>query len=192
MLTMHKSNFPSSFFGGCFIIRKFTDTDNTHRHADIAENGGKLPNCIFCNISVDNGFDVEWENDEFIVFADYRPAAQYHFLVVPKTHIANVKTLQKEDASRVMRMVGIGHSILDKYDVPSTSRRLGFHIPPFYSVDHLHLHVQGLPYKSKLYQAKYHIATGSQSSNKGFSWFVEASQAIRILEQGRQIGILPC
>ena len=72
------------------------------------------------------------------------------------------------------------------------SYRLGFHIPPFNSVMHLHLHAHGLPYKSLYRRAKYPIAAGGPRKKKGLSWFVEITQAIRILEDGGKIGVLPC
>lgn len=70
--------------------------------------------------------------------------------------------------------------------------RLGFHIPPYNSVDHLHLHAHGLPYKSPWRRAKYPFAPGQKGKEKGFSWFVEVEQAIRILESGRSVGVMPC
>lgn len=62
--------------------------------------------------------------------------------------------------------------------------RLGFHIPPFISVDHLHLHVQALPYKSYDKSLKYPIAEGNHGYSKGWGWFVTTEQTIKILEGG--------
>ena len=63
--------------------------------------------CVFCNITPENGFDVVWEacvysssgiklnnnsfaifqDETFIAFNDYKPAAQHHILVIPKSHV---------------------------------------------------------------------------------------------------------
>jgi hypothetical protein len=70
--------------------------------------------------------------------------------------------------------------------------RLGFHIPPNTSVDHLHLHVQGLPYRSIIKQAKYPVSPGTNGRSKGYGWFVEVEQLTRILGQGGQVKVWPC
>ncbi|KAJ7035344.1 hypothetical protein C8F04DRAFT_537027 [Mycena alexandri] len=95
------------------------------------------------------------------------------------------------NCSQVRSMKAIGEKLLDDLGSPPSMRVLGFHIPPFNSVNHLHLHVQGLPYKP-LRQAKYRISSGFAHFNKGFGWFVEAEQAARSLETGRTIGVFPC
>ncbi|KAF8556531.1 HIT-like protein [Imleria badia] len=151
-------------------------------------------NCIFCQAYSSNrdAFDIVWEDTDFLAFRDRQPASLHHIQLIPKVHISSVKKLTKLDANMVRRMESIGNDILDKFQVPLTHRKMGFHIPPFTSVQHLHLHVQALPYTSYAAQLKYPVARGSGSFDKGFSWFVEVGQTIRILDKGSTVGILPC
>ncbi|TFK73227.1 HIT-like protein [Pluteus cervinus] len=154
-----------------------------------------IPGCRFCNVSEKNGFDVVWENEIFIAFRDYRPAATHHILLIPKRHISSVRTLLPSDVELLRNMQNIGHGVFDRLTVESAHglpNRMGFHIPPFNSVDHLHLHLHALPYLSYTREKKYPVATGSTPHHKGLSWFVEIGQAIGILERGGSVGILPC
>ena len=107
-------------------------------------------------------------------------------------------------------MIDIGHEVLDGMNVPPNLRRsvdffhstvyadiswersLGFHIPPYISVPHLHMHVQALPYRSFLRRLKYPVMHGRKGQDKGFSWFSDAEEAARILEKGDRVCILPC
>ncbi|TEB19416.1 HIT-like protein, partial [Coprinellus micaceus] len=88
------------------------------------------------------------QDDSFVAFDDIRPAAKHHFLVTPKAHVESVRTLNKEHVPFLKNMEKVGIALMDKYNVPEDERRMGFHIPPFNSVDHLHLHVHALPYRS--------------------------------------------
>ncbi|KAF9814434.1 hypothetical protein IEO21_05098 [Rhodonia placenta] len=187
--------FLARLLGGCFA-RHGSEIDTQRANRDkghTLEDGHKrLENCIFCNVSVRNGFDVVWENDDFIAFRDHNPSATHHFQVITKQHIDSVKSLSKDDVSIVGQMCDIGHRILEELDVSPTLRRFGFHVPPFNSVMHLHMHVQALPYRSVVRALKYPVVSSRGGLEKGFSWFVTADQSIRILDKGRRIGVLPC
>ncbi|KAH9945407.1 HIT-like protein [Epithele typhae] len=142
------------------------------------------PSCLFCGVSKERGFSVVWENEVFAVFTDIDPASEHHLQLVPKHHIGKLSPLRD--------MVEIAHNILDGLAVPPHLRRIGFHIPPYISVPHLHMHIQALPYRSIFRKLKYPVVAGWSGREKGVSWFVDAEQAVRILEKGSQVRILPC
>lgn len=67
--------------------------------------------------------------------------------------------------------------------------KAGFHIPPFSSVPHLHLHVFEPPF-TFLGRLKYPIASSrSRNAGKGMSWFVSLDQAIQIVQDGGRVGL---
>ncbi|KAJ7651084.1 HIT-like domain-containing protein [Roridomyces roridus] len=147
--------------------------------------------CPFCDVSEKTGFRVIWEDETFTAFRDRKPAAEQHIQVIPKKHIVSVRSLRKQDADFVKTMKSVGDRLLDDLDVPQSMRVMGFHIPPFNSINHLHLHVQGLPYKP-MRKPKYTISSGFGPFYKGFGWFVTAEQTVKVLETGRTVGVLPC
>lgn len=81
---------------------------------------------------------------------------------------------------------------ISEHVATSTPRRFGFHIPPFNSVDHLHLHCLQSPlsFKGKF---KYHVFAGSERERpptiKGWGWFVTADQASQILRAKRRVRV---
>lgn len=145
--------------------------------------------CAFCNVSKENGFDILMEREHFIVFKDYKPGAAQHLQVVTREHIESVKLLSSEDIGLVNAMRDLGEEALTLLNVPWDQRRFGFHIPPFTSQMHLHLHCFGLPFKNSWRRAKYHVSEGP--NGKGWSWFAEISQCIRILEKGGRVTVTP-
>lgn len=62
--------------------------------------------CIFCKI-IDRKIPgtIILENDLVIVIKDIAPKAPIHYLIMPKTHRADVSSLQPEDAPIVWEMM---------------------------------------------------------------------------------------
>lgn len=99
--------------------------------------------CLFCSVA--NGHtdtEILIRDDELLCFQDARPGARHHYLVIPRTHVGNCMTLRKEHVNLVERMEEMGKSALQRNKVTNLDDvRFGFHLPPFSSVPHLHLHV---------------------------------------------------
>lgn len=102
----------------------------------------RVPNCIFCRIiAKEVPATIQFEDDEYICFNDHRPTATHHYLVVPKNHLRDPKSLTAAHIPIVERMVEIGKQVLHEQGGSEEGTRIGFHWPPFILVNHLHLHV---------------------------------------------------
>ncbi|XP_069370690.1 adenosine 5'-monophosphoramidase HINT3-like [Paralichthys olivaceus] len=100
--------------------------------------------CAFCLIANDQDKETEIisENKWMVCFRDIYPAAPHHYLVVPRKHIHSCFSLDSGHIQLIERMAEMGRTVLRDQGITDMSgTRLGFHKPPYISVDHLHLHV---------------------------------------------------
>ncbi|XP_038057569.1 histidine triad nucleotide-binding protein 3-like [Patiria miniata] len=98
--------------------------------------------CIFCKISRGEATsNVLFKNSEVTVFYDIRPAAKEHLLIIPNCHHGNPKTLTKADIPMVEYLHAVGKGVLEQKGGSLDDARVGFHWPPFNTVEHLHLHM---------------------------------------------------
>ncbi|KAI9264993.1 HIT-like domain-containing protein [Phascolomyces articulosus] len=134
--------------------------------------------CPFCNVSTDIGFRIVHEDEQLIAFHDRSPAGAVHLLIIPREHITTVKALDSTHVSLLEKMMNLGRRLLSEqgYNPDDDSQaRFGFHVPPFNSINHLHMHVQALPYRNSFRKLKY---------TRGYPWYIEASHVLERLRQG--------
>jgi diadenosine tetraphosphate (Ap4A) HIT family hydrolase len=117
--------------------------------------GNKVNNCKFCEIASQSDKNlVLYEDDYIVIFNDIKPSARIHLLVVPKFHIVNANYLTKEHLNLLEHMKTKAIEYLKNkeliQDEDKDEFHMGFHVPPFVMIPHLHLHVLLPPFKSKL------------------------------------------
>ncbi|KIY43868.1 HIT-like protein [Fistulina hepatica ATCC 64428] len=178
-------------FDGLFSCFRGVSLTRNHKilDEDILSNKSS---CVFCDVSVEKGFRVIWQNDTLIAFYDRNAASQFHILVIPKRHVASIKSLRKGDIPLGRSWSYDTRYLVRKVLMQHLIRPMGFHIPPFNSVQHLHLHVQSTPYNSSFRQLKYRMSLGRSPHIKGCSCFVEVDQAVQLLDADNRVGVFPC
>lgn len=108
---------------------------------DEIESTPKPNGCVFCEILEDQTERViEQSNRTFSFYDRNTGRCKVHILICPKKHIKNMNHLRREDLPLLAEMREEAHRIAQKYGGGSPYR-MGFHIPPFYSITHLHLHL---------------------------------------------------
>ncbi|KAF5839986.1 HIT-like domain-containing protein [Dunaliella salina] len=112
--------------------------------------------CIFCDIVHDKTekSPLIFQSPSLVAFPDLYPAALEHFLVVPRIHIDSVRTVKTSDLELIREMHATGQRLLQELR-PNHTYMMGYHLPPFTSIHHLHLHCFALPFKHWTKQIKY-------------------------------------
>ena len=152
--------------------------------------------CIFCKIASSSGRDdnggrndnLVLSTERLVVFNDHRPAATRHFLVCPKEHIDGIYDLDgEEDLELLDEMMRVeeravleaareaaeaARASTSTSAPPPPKVKLGFHIPPWNSVDHLHLHAFLLPHTGMSQRVRFVESPGRRAR----LWYASAEQ----------------
>lgn len=97
--------------------------------------------CEFCAISNRTSRTrllYENETTNIIAFRSKDPDCKKHYLITPHLHIKNYFS-PEATCDLIHELQRVCHEMLDEEGI-KYKRRILFHIPPFYSVTHLHLH----------------------------------------------------
>lgn len=145
------------------------------------------PSCVFCGIAAQE--DLLHADDVCFAFHDRAPAASFHLLVCSRAHIRSVSSLAgPADAVLSAHLLRVASQLLQQL-APGEEHVFGYHVPPFFSVPHLHLHALSLPWRSPWRHLKYSTVFG------GVLHFEPAGAAVkRIADEcaGGQNGSPPC
>lgn len=95
--------------------------------------------CVFCDGLGDR--PLVYHSDHIVAFETTNPSSHYHLLICPKEHHATMYN----NAGLLTEMATVGKELLHKHR-PGCAMKLGFHLAPFRSVDHLHMHAIALPH----------------------------------------------
>jgi len=111
-----------------------------------------MDDCAFCNIQIYNRKRILFEDEIIVIFEDINPIAYIHLQCIPKKHIKNINSLSYLHIPLIEHMKNQSKKyIIENYSgVDSNNIIQGFHVPPFYSVPHLHLHCIVPPYHNCL------------------------------------------
>lgn len=97
--------------------------------------------CIFCGIvSGQKPANIAYQDSEIVIFSNIHPAATFHFLVVPKDHIGNTNNLHASHIPLLQMMSQKAKRVIQQSGGNIQELLLGFHKPPFNTINHLHLH----------------------------------------------------
>lgn len=123
--------------------------------------------CIFCAIAeqehvtarpliernrVYNLTPIFYRDELVVAFYPRGADARQHVLVIPRAHRGTVRTLAgPHDAALLAHMRGVGERLLEEGRADGAepgAYEFNFHLPPFNSIEHLHLHCIELPHGS--------------------------------------------
>ncbi len=103
-----------------------------------------MADCIFCKI-VEGDIPAQkvYEDNEFLVFADVKPQAPVHHLVIPKEHVSNLMEIDDGD------LLGRLFVVIQKVAQQEGISEKGFRVvnncgdDGGQTVDHIHFHLLG-------------------------------------------------
>ena len=105
--------------------------------------------CRFCDIVKNKPEQKLYEDDKVCMFFNRTQIAYVHMQCIPKIHIKNINSLTYNHIPLLLYMKEIAIKFLTKnYNIESKIIIMGFHIPPFNSVEHLHMHCIIPPFKN--------------------------------------------
>lgn len=102
-----------------------------------------MEDCLFCKIGKGEiPSTILYQDDDILAFQDIDPRAPFHFLVIPKKHIASASELTEQDATLLGKIfakiskICVENGITNGYRIVTNVGKDGGQ-----SVEHLHFHV---------------------------------------------------
>ena len=103
--------------------------------------------CLFCQVAAGRVPSTRvYEDDQLLAFADVRPKAPVHLLVIPKKHaLASVADMKVDQQPLIGQMVWRAKCLAEEKKIAAAGYRLIFNCRSHggQEIDHIHLHVIG-------------------------------------------------
>ena len=100
--------------------------------------------CIFCKIvKGEIPADFTLKTKDTVVFADIKPTAPLHLLIVPKKHISHFALLENVDKKIWGEMTKVARDLISRHDLSEKGYRIILNGGPAAMVQHLHMHLLG-------------------------------------------------
>lgn len=97
--------------------------------------------CLFCKIVAgDIPASVVYDDDDVLAFADLKPQAPTHVLVIPKQHFADLSELARDQAASAAVLAGIA-AVVEALGLNSYRTVFNTGAEAGQSVFHVHAHV---------------------------------------------------
>ena len=98
--------------------------------------------CVFCKIAhKEVPAEIEYEDEEFVVFSDIHPKASLHLLVIPKKHILNLQEVQESDSDLMGRLLLTAQKVAREKHLNGYKLIMNVGKEGGQEIDHLHLHL---------------------------------------------------
>jgi diadenosine tetraphosphate (Ap4A) HIT family hydrolase len=119
----------------------------------VYDENGNLVDCVFCNIAElpEGDPTLIFRDDRVAVFYPLDSCAREHILIIPRNHIKSIR-LKRENKkielsqALLIHLQNVGNQVLDQISNHKGDRAFMFHLAPFNSIEHLHMHGFVLPF----------------------------------------------
>lgn len=105
-----------------------------------------MDNCIFCQIAHKSiPVEIFFEDKDVIAFADIKPKAPLHYLIIPKKHYPCHAELNNDDFAVIAKLFEAAHKVAQKANIIKSGYRLSINSgnDSGMEINHLHLHLLG-------------------------------------------------
>ena len=103
-------------------------------------------NCLFCKIiNKDIPSNYFYEDEHCIVIKDINPQAAFHYLILPKKHIATTNDIASEDKALIGHLIFTAKECASQLGIAESGYRLIFNCnnDGGQEVFHIHCHLLG-------------------------------------------------
>lgn len=125
----------------CQKMLGFAQTDSLEYTTHMEE---QKKECLFCKIVARQvPAEIEYEDEDILVFADIHPKAPVHLLIVPKRHIEQFADLVDGDWPLWIKMSKTAQEFIEDLNLRKVGYRLVVNGAGAALIQHLHLHLLG-------------------------------------------------